>query len=240
MFKAVTKGESMKKVGLVLTCLAMFAGGAYAAGNFVQDSGVVTYSNTSADLDSGQLVDLGDRYGVCLVDIASNASGAVATKGIYSLQRADTNAIVNGAAVYYSTASNVTGTAAADKYLGQCVEAVAIVTALTNSAGQYVKFVKVDLNVPQRQCIVGTDLQAYDADLDRLALNNGSSLTNVPATALRAGTVLPAVSGASITGITHSVTLATGTGYDSTGAAITNAAGDVMAIVTNVTIVINP
>lgn len=230
----------MKKFGLVLLSMALIVGGAYAAGNFVQDSGVVTYSNTSADLDSGHLVDLGDRYGVCLVDIASNKSGAVATKGVFSLQRHDTNAIANGAAVYYSTASNVTGTAAADKYLGQCVEAVAVCTDLTNSAGDYVKFVKVDMNVPQRQCIVGTDVQAYDADLDRLALNNGSNLTNVPATALRAGTVLPAVSGASITGIAHTVTLATGTGYDSTGAAITNATGDVMAIVTNVTIVINP
>lgn len=229
----------MKKK-IVLMCMAVIAGVAFGAGNFVQDSGIVTYSNTSADLDSGDLVDLGDRYGVCLVDINSNYTGAVATKGIFSFQRYDTNAIANGAAVYYQTASNVTGTASADKYLGQCVEAVAVCTALTNSAGDYVKFVKVDINVPERQCIVGTDVQAYDADLDRLALNNGSSLTNVPATALRAGTVLPAVSGAAITGITHSVTLATITGYDATGAAITNAAGATIAIVTNVTIVINP
>ena len=33
---------------------------------------------------------------------------------------------------------------------------------LTNSAGEFIKFVKVDINVPQRQCIVGTDVQAYD------------------------------------------------------------------------------
>lgn len=230
----------MKKVGLVLTCLAMFAGGAYAAGNFVQDSGVVTYSNPSTALSSGELVDLGDRYGVCLVDIASNKSGAVATKGIFSLARYDTNAVANGASLYYASASQVSGTAAADRYVGQCVEAVAAVLDLTNSLGQVTEYVKVDLNVPQRATVVGTDVQAYDADLARLALNNGSNLTNVPATALRAGTVLPAVSGASITGIAHTVTLATGTGYDSTGAAITNATGDVMAIVTNVTIIINP
>ena len=159
----------MKKIGLVLMCLALIAGGAYAAGNFVKDSGVVTYSNTSADLDSGHLVDLGDRYGVCLVDIDSNDVGAVATKGVFSLQRYDTNAIANGAAVYYSTASNVTGTAAADKYLGQCVEAVAVCTSLTNSAGEFVKFVKADINVPQRQCIVGTDVQAYNAALTTFA-----------------------------------------------------------------------
>lgn len=229
----------MKKIGLMI-CAAMLTGGVFAAGNFVQDSGVVTYSNTSTALESGQLVDLGDRYGVCLVDIASNGTGAVATKGIYSLQRYDTNAIANGAAVYYSTASNVTGTAAADKYVGQCVEAVTVTTALTNSAGDYVKFVKVDINVPQRQCIIGTDIQAWDTDLDTLALKNGTSLTNIPATALRAGTVLPAVDGSAITNVTATVTLQTTTGYDATGAAITNSAGGTIAIVTNATVVINP
>lgn len=165
----------MKKFGLVLLSMALIVGGALAAGNFVQDSGVVTYSNTSTDLKTGHVVDLGDRYGVCLVDIDSNDVGAVATKGVFSLQRYDTNAIANGAAVYYSTASNVTGTAAADKYLGQCVEAVAVCTDLTNSAGQYVKFVKVDINVPQRQSIVGTDVQAYSATLAGLAAITGKT-----------------------------------------------------------------
>lgn len=229
----------MKKIGLIIS-VAMLAGGVFAAGNFVQDSGVVTYSNTSTALESGHLVDLGDRYGVCLVDIDSNDVGAVATRGVFSLQRYDTNAIANGAAVYYATASNVTGTAAADKYLGQCVEAVAVCTELTNSTGQYVKFVKVDINVPQRQSIVGTDVQAYDADLDRLALNNGSSLTNIPATGLRAGTVLPALDGSGLTNIQKSFTLQTTVGYDSTGVAITNAEGVAIAIVTNFTLLINP
>lgn len=72
-------------------------------------------------------------------------------------------------------------------------------------------------------------------------------ITNV----LADGMVLPAVDGGAVTGInatavstpqapptvtpTITVTLFTGTGYDATGAEITNAAGDVMAIVTNVT-----
>ena len=123
----------MKKMVSLLIASVFIAGGVFAAQNFVQDSGIVTYENSSTALSSGELVDLGDRYGVCLVDIASNATGAVATKGIWSLQRYDTNAIANGAAIYYSTASGVTGTAAADKYVGQCVEAVVVCTALTNS-----------------------------------------------------------------------------------------------------------
>lgn len=222
----------MKKVGLVLTCLAMFAGGAYAAGNFVQDSGVVTYSNPSTALSSGELVDLGDRYGVCLVDIASNKSGAVATKGIFSLARYDTNAVANGASLYYASASQVSGTAAADRYVGQCVEAVAAVLDLTNSLGQVTEYVKVDLNVPQRATVVGTDVQAYDADLARLALNNGSNLTNITATPTFKTTspVFAATNAPTIT-----ITLFTGVGFDSTGAAITNAAGAEMALVTNVT-----
>jgi len=173
----------MKKI-VGLMSLALLACSAFAAGNFVHDSESVAYLNTSSAITAGHLVDLGDRYGVAKADIASNATGTVQIKGVWSFQRADTNAIAAGAAVYYSTASNVTGTAAADKYVGQCTEAAAVCTALTNSVGEYNKFVKVDINVPQRQCIVGTDLQAWDTDLDRLALNNGASLTNVPSSAI--------------------------------------------------------
>ncbi len=154
----------MKKVFAGL-CVALVAGFALGAGNFVHDTESVAWVNPGAAVSAGDLVDLGNRYGVVLEDVASNATGTVTIKGVWSFQRADTNAIAAGADVYYSTATSVTATATADKYLGQCTEAVAVCTELTNSLGQVTKYVKVDINLPQRQCVVGTDVQAYDAAL---------------------------------------------------------------------------
>ncbi len=141
----------MKKF-VFLVAVTLVATGVFAAGNYVQDEGVVTYSNASGDLASGDLVELGGRYGVCLVDIASNQSGAVATKGIFSFRRADTNAVANGASVFYSTAKAVSGTASG-KYVGQCVEAVAACTSLTNSAGEFTKYIKVEINAPRHNAV---------------------------------------------------------------------------------------
>lgn len=142
--------------------LALFCGLAtFAAQNFVRASGYVVYLNPGAALESGQLVDLGNRYGVCLADIASNATGTVATDGVWRFERATTNAVTAGDNLYYSDADAVTEVATADTYVGQCATSVAVVTALTNSAGNVVEFIEVDLNAPQRQVIVGTDVQAY-------------------------------------------------------------------------------
>lgn len=168
----------MKKLIVGLMSMALFAGVAGAAGNFVHDSESVAYLNAGAAISSGNLVDLGDRYGVALADIASNATGTVSIKGVWSFARANTNAIAAGASLFRSSATAVTGTAGADTYVGQCTEAAAVCTALTNSAGEIVKFVKVDLNVPQRQCIVGTDVQAYDANTAARSASAGINKTN--------------------------------------------------------------
>jgi len=67
-----------------------------------------------------------------------------------------------------------------------------------------------------------------------------SGATNGSAASLAAGGVFLAIDASALTNITATVSLQTGTGYDATGAAITNAAGDTMAIVTNATVAINP
>lgn len=159
----------MKKTISFMMSMAQLACSALAAGNFVHDSESVAYLNPGAAISSGSLVDLGDRYGVAKAAIASNATGTVQINGVWSFQRADTNLVAAGAALYYSSATSVTATAASDKYIGQCTEAVTACLDLTNSVGEVDSFIKVDLNVPQRQCIVGTDVQAYDADLSTLA-----------------------------------------------------------------------
>jgi len=154
----------MKKL-IMCASVGLIALSAFAAGNFVHDSESVAYLNPGAAVSSGNLVDLGDRYGVALADIASNATGTVQIKGVWSFARADTNAIAAGAAVFYNSATTVDGIATADEYVGQCTEAAAVCDALTNSAGDTIKYVKIDLNVPQRQCIVGTDVLAPGGDL---------------------------------------------------------------------------
>lgn len=174
----------MKKLFLILAMALCIAAPTFGARYRVSDAGIVNYLNTGAAIASGDIVDLGYRYGIASADIASNASKSVFTEGIWLLKRADTNAIALGANVYYNSASNVTGTAGAGGYIGQCVEAVTACTELTNSIGQVIKFVKVDIGAPQKQIIVGTDIQAYSANLDRLALNNAASLTNFGAVSI--------------------------------------------------------
>jgi len=167
----------MKKL-IMCASVVLVACSAFAAGNFVHDSESVAYLNAGAAISSGNLVDLGDRYGVALVDIASNKTGTVQINGVWSFQRADTNAIAAGASVYYNSVSNVDGTATADEYVGQCTEAAAGCTALTNSVGDIIKFAKVDINAPQRQSIVGTDVLAYDANTAARAATAGVTVTN--------------------------------------------------------------
>ena len=231
----------MKKLTIgimIMAVLAFMARPAFAAGNFVHDNGTVTYSNASAAISSGNLVDLGDRYGIAAADIASNAIGTVFTKGIWSLARADTNAIAAGAKVFYASVSTVDGTATADEYVGLCAEAVAVCTALTNSLGEVNKYVWVDLNAPQRQSIVGTDVQAYDADLTRLAGNNGGSITGLPITVTSETGAITATG--TVTLVKQTVSLTDTNGV--TALVVTNVTGTVTinvigggAVVTNAT-----
>ena len=219
----------MKKMISLVAAGMLVASVAFAARNYVSDDGTVAYLNPGAKILSGQIVDLGYRYGVAASDISSNKTRTVLTKGVWRLARYDTNAIALGANVYQSTASNVTGTAAAGKYIGQCVVAVAVTTSLVDSFGDPNKFVNVDIGVPQRQVIVGTDIQAYSANLDKVAKNDGGSLTNIPSSGitgldadkLTAATVASAIDGSAITNIGAANLTPAGTLPQLNGAALT-------------------
>jgi len=165
----------MKKLLLISAVALCMAAPSFGARYRVSDAGIVAYENTGAAIASGDIVDLGYRYGIAAGDIASNTTKSVFTDGIWNLKRADTNAIALGANVYVDSASNVTGTAGAGGYIGQCIEAVAVCTSLTDSLGRVDKFVKVDIGAPQKQIIVGTDTEAWDADLDILAAGLANS-----------------------------------------------------------------
>lgn len=172
-----------KQIAGILGAVLGIVGAASAAQNFVHEQGTVPYLNSGSAITAGSLVDLGDRYGVALADIASNTTGTVAVDGLWKFARTDTNAISQGAVLSWSSATAVTNAAVADKYVGVAVTACAVTTTITNSLGETSAFVIVDLNAWQRQAIVGTDVQAWDTDLDKLAKNNAASLTNgAPAT----------------------------------------------------------
>lgn len=192
-------------VGLI--ALNPFA--AQAAPNRVADGGQVEYTNTTgSNIQSGDLVDLGDRYGVAAGDITSNTMGVVWTEGQFRFYRTTTNAITQGTALYRSSATSITVTATADTYVGALAVPVANVATAAYAAGVYAI---VDLNADQRQGIVGTDVQAYDADLTTLGAGNGSALTgNVSAAALSPGSTMSAVNIAAATNLPGSAILPAG------------------------------
>lgn len=205
----------MKKTMTIIAAAGLLAFYAQAAGNFVHEDGTVVWTNDSGTaVNSGELIDIGERFGIALADIATNTHGTVATRGIFSLARGVTSAVSQGAKMYYNSATAVDTTYTADEYVGLCAEGVAVCTELTNSLGQANKFVWVDLNAPQIDFVGAFTGQAPSAHTPTITITRQAPGAQTP---------------------TITVTLQTATGYDSTGAAITNAAGDVMGIVTGAT-----
>lgn len=136
----------MKKLFAILAAVVVAAVAVYAAQNYVSSSGIIAWTNPSAAVTAGQLVDLSDRYGVALVDIASNATGSVMTTGIWKFERATTNVLAFGTRMFYSDGDTVTDTYAAGKYVGIVTKAVSACLDLTNSLGQVDQFVEIELN----------------------------------------------------------------------------------------------
>lgn len=140
----------MKKIrfGLALGALVAavvgiaLVGSLDAAMNFVADGGSVTWTNgTGSAVYSGELVDMGDFYVVALGDVAAAASGVVKHDGQWTFRRVTTNATTIGSALYYSTATSLTATAASDTLVGHAVK--------YTGAGSD-KIVYVELNTPHR------------------------------------------------------------------------------------------
>lgn len=146
-------------VTLVVGLMALTAG---AALNFVSDEGTVAYSNsTGAAIASGAVVDLGSRYGIAGVDIATNATGTVLTEGIWDVPLTTNQTAVVDQKLYWVAAHGQASTnAVTQTYLGLCTKAV---TSATNAAGR----VHVDLNAAVRGAIVTavTDVTSTNATL---------------------------------------------------------------------------
>lgn len=125
---------------LIVACaVAVLALGAFAAQNYVGPAGQVAWSNDSgANVSSGDLVDIGIRYGVALADITTNEVGTVVTEGRFKFLHSATTAVTRGNSAYFVTATTVTATASSGKYVGEFLDTVAL--ALTP------QWLTVDLN----------------------------------------------------------------------------------------------
>ena len=167
------KRHSIRETALVATLIVLTAVAAFGAMNFVRDAGTVNHSNSAAAVSSGEIVDLTDRYGVAIVDIASNAWGIVRTEGVFDLKLSATNVQVSvGQDMFYSSATNVTTTGADDKYIGKSLEAV--------SAGKTtIVPVEVELNASRRSVsqymILGGD--AFTTNMNVLTAFDGAAMT---------------------------------------------------------------
>jgi predicted RecA/RadA family phage recombinase len=116
----------MKKIIIALVAFAITGLASFAAQNRVQDAGILNWTNPSADVSSGEMVKVGDQYGVALADIASNATGAVATEGVYLFTIATNSTATFGTKLFYSDATTVSTTVGNDSYVGAAVETITV------------------------------------------------------------------------------------------------------------------
>ena len=170
----------MKKflVGLMVAVIAVTV---FGADNFVQSAGNLLWTNPGADVSSGELVDIGERYAVALVDIASNATGTVKTDGVFEFLRSETNAITIGDPIYFHDATTIKAAGAANVYVGAAAETVSGISTATLAAAT--AKLKVDLNATAEQ-----DIYTYKAGaaLGATALQPDGNLTGSMGTATTA------------------------------------------------------
>jgi predicted RecA/RadA family phage recombinase len=79
--------------------------------NYVQDGKYLDFT-AAADVDSGELVQVGSLHGVSVTDVANGAKGVLALEGVFTLPKltgAAGDATTAGGPVYFSSGS-VSGT----------------------------------------------------------------------------------------------------------------------------------
>ena len=90
--------------------------------NSVSTGSVITHT-PSAAVSSGQMILIGTKVGVAVVDIAANASGSVQMTGVFTIAKAADN-VTQGAALYWNNTTKVlTTTASGNTYAGYAIDA---------------------------------------------------------------------------------------------------------------------
>ena len=71
------------------------------ADNYIQEGKHLDYDNdTGSDIESGDLVVIGQRVGVALVDIDDGDAGAVAVEGVFEVDKEASLAVTQGDLLY--------------------------------------------------------------------------------------------------------------------------------------------
>jgi len=88
------------------------------ADNLVQAGKNIDYTNgTGSAIAAGDLVIIGQRVGVALVDIAAGATGAVAMEGVYEVDKEALLAVTQGDLLYCDATSGELDKTALDQTL---------------------------------------------------------------------------------------------------------------------------
>lgn len=92
--------------------------------NLVRDGRILTWTNaTSTDVESGDVIVIGDRIAVAEVDIAVDESGAVDTEGVRTLAKHTGEAFSQGDQLYWDeTHEYLTATASGNTAAGFAAE----------------------------------------------------------------------------------------------------------------------
>ena len=92
--------------------------------NFVQEGNVLDHTPAAA-VSGGALVIMGARVGIALADIAAGTPGAVRVKGVVEVAKLSTDAVAQGALLYWDAAnSRATVTATANTLAGYAAKTV--------------------------------------------------------------------------------------------------------------------
>jgi predicted RecA/RadA family phage recombinase len=88
--------------------------------NFVKDGKTMTWTNaTGTAVKSGDLVPVGDTFGVAAGDIANGAIGELCMEGVFTLPAVNNAAFAQGKPVYYAASTGELSLVAEDqKFVG--------------------------------------------------------------------------------------------------------------------------
>ena len=121
-----------------------------AASNFRRATGTVEFTRTGPTaVNSGDLVDLGNRMSIAGVDIASNATGVVHIRGQWELALQSNQTVVVDSLIYWD-AGNVIATLAVTNILPGTNNLVGPATEAVTTTGMVQGVVVVDLNANTR------------------------------------------------------------------------------------------
>lgn len=94
--------------------------------NKVFEGKVIDFENTGAAVLSGQLVKIGDLFGVAEVDIPQNGVGAVALEGVFELSCELSAEVTQGTKLYFKDSTKkVTETSSGNTFCGVCFKKAA-------------------------------------------------------------------------------------------------------------------